>query len=101
MPTDHHEHPHHTPPHDIPSHTAHTPPRHNHQRSEHTPPTRVTSDPYPFIYSKDVFDRRRYSPFGGAPTGRVSRGMAIFSVVIIVAVLGVGLATILIGAFGK
>lgn len=63
---------------------------------------RVTSRPYPFIYSKDAFDRRRYSLFGGgAPTGRVSRGMAIFSVVIIVAVLGVGLATILIGAFGK
>ena len=94
-----HEHHLHTPPHD--NTHPHAGPETRRRHNEDASPMRVTADPYPFIYSKDLLDRRRYSLFGGAPTGRVSRGAAIFSIAIIVAVLGMGLATILLDLFGK
>lgn len=77
---------------------AHAGERHH---QEATPPLRVTTDPYPFIYSKDPLDRRRYTLFGRAPTGRTSRGETIFAVVVIVAVLGIGVLTIAMALFGK
>lgn len=93
-PSDLHPHPHT----EQSSHQHHHPAGHTgerHQRGQghqfHT-----TADPYPFVYSKDPFDARRYSLFGRATIGRTSRGETIFAVVIIVAVLGVGLITMLL-----
>ena len=92
------------------------PPNHRHRRTSRSsqqrasahrhdagaPPLPEAGERYPFVYSKDPLDARRYSLFGGgAPSGRVSRGMAIFSTLVIVAVLGIGLLTLLLGVLGR
>lgn len=45
--------------------------------------------PFPFIYSRDVWDVRRFNPLGGSPSAHMpSRWAMRFAVAVIVAVLG-------------
>lgn len=52
--------------------------------------------PYPFIYSRDVWDVRRFNPLGSGPrVAGPSRWAVRFAVALIVVVLGGGLIVLL------
>ena len=100
-----HQHPdHHSDAHSHPGGQPH-PGQHDHTAAHHHSPTEpAPSDPYPFVYSKDPFDSRRFAapgaPYGPA-SNRVSRAASIFSIVLICAVLGLGLLALVLALIGK
>lgn len=50
---------------------------------------RVQRSPYPFVYSRDAWDIRRFNPLGQAPGGNgLSRWGVRFAVALLVVVLG-------------
>src|SRR5207248_10098273 len=72
-----------------------------HEHAKHGDERPVQGDPYPFIYSKDPWDRRRFGPPGAAApsSGRRLPNAAVwFSWVIIVLVLGGGLLSVVLRA---
>ena len=55
-----------------------------------------TRTPYPFIYSRDVWDVRRFNPLGRGPSvAGPSRWAVRFAVALIIVVLGSGLVFLL------
>ena len=66
-------------------------------------PLRDTTDPYPYVFSSDVFDRRRFGvpgrPYGPAGN-RLPRAATWFAIVVIALVVALGLLTLIQGVIG-
>ena len=73
----------------------------------HTPrqigPLRDTTDPYPYVFSSDVFDRRRFGVPGRpySPAGnRLPRAATWFAIGVIALFVALGLLTLIQGVVG-
>jgi hypothetical protein len=75
---------------------------HDHTRRQLGPAHHGT-EPYPYVFSSDVFDQRRFGvpgqPYGPA-SNLPSRAATWFAIVVIVLVLGLGLLTVIQGVVG-
>ena len=58
----------------------------------------IQRTPYPFVYSRDAWDIRRFNPLGQNPSGGVSRWGVRFAVALIVIVLGGSLLLLIMQA---
>ena len=78
---------------------------HHHSAVERARNESASSEPYPFIYSKDPMDERRYLRPGQAYGPAYARGPSSWVLwilgIIVAAVIGAGLISIIVQAIAK
>jgi hypothetical protein len=77
---------------------------HPHAQAQHGDEQPLRADPYPFVYSKDPWDRRRFDlPGTAAPSSgkRLPNAVVWFSWAIVVLLIGGGLLSLVLRAVGR
>ena len=88
----------------MPHPESHPHDQHPHAHAKHGDEQPLRADPYPFVYSKDAWDRRRFGlPGAAAPSSgrRLPDAAVWFSWAIVVLLIGGGLLSLVLRAVGR